>query len=102
MKTVMLAAGEGKRVSPLSIGRPKVMFKLLGKPLIEYVLKSVVDAGLDDIIIVVGEDGDQIKSYLGNGEKFGAKIQYTVQKEPLSTGDAVQTAEGVVDDKFFV
>jgi bifunctional UDP-N-acetylglucosamine pyrophosphorylase/glucosamine-1-phosphate N-acetyltransferase len=102
MKAVIPAAGEGKRVKPLSINRDKAMIKLLGKPLIEYVLKSVVDAGLDDIIIVVGENGNQIKSYLGDGKKFGAKIQYTVQKEPLGTGNALQTVEGLVGDKFFV
>ena len=102
MQTIILAGGEGKRVFPLAVNRPKPMFKLLGKPLIHHVIDTLKEAGLKDYIVVVGHRGEQIKDYLKDGSKLGVNIDYTVQKEPLGMADALKTAEDLVEDHFFV
>jgi len=102
LQTIILAGGEGKRVFPLAVNRPKPMFKLLGKPLIHHVIDTLKEAGLKDYIVVVGHRGEQIKDYLKDGSKLGVNIDYTVQKEPLGMADALKTAEDLVEDHFFV
>ena len=102
MQTIILAGGEGKRVFPLAVNRPKPMFKLLGKPLIHHVIDTLKEAGLKDYVVVVGHQGEQIKNYLKDGSKLGVNIDYTVQKEPLGMADALETAKGLAEDHFFV
>ncbi|MEJ2241627.1 MAG: sugar phosphate nucleotidyltransferase [Candidatus Bathyarchaeota archaeon] len=76
----MLAGGEGKRVFPLAVNRPKPMFELLGKPLIHHVIDVLKEGGLTDYIIVIGHQGEKIKNYLKDGKEFGVNIEYTFQK----------------------
>ena len=102
LQTIILAGGEGKRVFPLAVNRPKPMFRLLGKPLIHHVIDTLKEAGLTDYIVVVGHCGEQIKDYLKDGNKFGVNIEYTVQKESLGMADALKTVEDLVEDNFFV
>ncbi len=61
MQTIILAGGEGKRVFPLAVNKPKPMFKILGKPLILHVIDTLKEAGLRDFVVVVGHLGEQIK-----------------------------------------
>lgn len=102
MQTIILAGGEGKRVFPLALNRPKPMFKLLGKPLIHHVIDTLKEAGLKDYVVVVGHKGEQIKNYLKDGTELGVNIKYTIQKESLGMADALKTAEDLVEDNFFV
>ncbi|HDQ05994.1 MAG TPA: hypothetical protein ENN36_04650 [Candidatus Bathyarchaeota archaeon] len=102
MQTIILAGGEGKRVFPLAVNRPKPMFKILGKPLIHHVIDTLKEAGLKDYVVVVGHQGEHIKNYLKDGSKLGVNIDYTVQKEPLGMADALETAKGLAEDHFFV
>lgn len=102
MQTIILAGGEGKRVFPLAVNRPKPMFKLLGKPLIHHVIDTLKEAGLKDYVVVVGHRGEQIKDYLKDGSKLGVNIKYTLQKQSLGMADALKTAEDVAEDNFFV
>jgi len=102
MQTIILAGGEGKRVFPIAVNRPKPMFKILGKPLIHHVIDTLKEAGLKDYVVVVGHQGEQIKNYLQDGSKLGVNIDYTVQKEPLGMADALETAKGLAEDHFFV
>jgi UDP-N-acetylglucosamine diphosphorylase/glucosamine-1-phosphate N-acetyltransferase len=102
LQTIILAGGEGKRVFPLAVNRPKPMFKLLGKPLIHHVIDTLKEAGLKDYVIVVGHKGEQIKDYLKDGSKLGVNIEYTVQKESLGMANALETAEELAEDNFFV
>jgi len=78
------------------------MFKVLGKPLIQYVIETTKAAGLKDFIIVTGHGSDQIKGYFGDGGNFGVDIMYTYQKEALGTAHALETAKNLVEDNFFV
>ena len=102
MQTILLAGGEGKRVFPLAVNRPKPMFKLLGKPLIQHVIDTLKEAGLKDYVVVVGHQGEQIKDYLKDGSKLGVNIEYTLQKQSLGMADALKTAEKLAEDNFFV
>jgi bifunctional UDP-N-acetylglucosamine pyrophosphorylase/glucosamine-1-phosphate N-acetyltransferase len=102
LQTIILAGGEGKRVFPLAVNRPKPMLKLLGKPLIHHVIDNLKEAGLKDYIVVTGHRGEKIKDYLKDGSKLGVNINYTVQKKPLGMADALKTAEDLTEDYFFV
>jgi bifunctional UDP-N-acetylglucosamine pyrophosphorylase/glucosamine-1-phosphate N-acetyltransferase len=102
LQTIILAGGEGKRVFPLAVNRPKPMFKLLGKPLIHHVIDTLKEAGLTDYVVVVGHRGEQIKDYLKDGSKLGVNIEYTLQKQSLGMADALKTAEDLAEDNFFV
>ncbi len=102
MKTIILAGGLGNRVYPLSLTKPKSMFKILGKPLLHHVIDTLKEANLKDFIIVTGHLSDQIKAYFGDGTSFGANIQYAYQDKPLGMANAIQTVKNLVEDNFLV
>jgi bifunctional UDP-N-acetylglucosamine pyrophosphorylase/glucosamine-1-phosphate N-acetyltransferase len=102
MQAIILAGGAGKRVFPLAVYKPKPMFKLLGKPLIQHVIEILKANGLKDFVVVIGHNGEQIKEYFGNGKKFGVNIAYTVQKEALGMANALETAKDLAEDHFLV
>ena len=101
-QAIILAGGAGKRVFPLAVNQPKSMFRILGKPLIQYVIENLAEQGIKDIIIVIDSQDEQIKSYFSKGNKFGVKIRYVVQKEALGMANALSSARDLVNDKFFV
>ncbi|PSQ27019.1 glucose-1-phosphate thymidylyltransferase [Halobacteriales archaeon QS_9_68_17] len=102
MKAVVLAAGEGQRLEPLTNLRPKPMVPIANQPLLEYVIDSVSDAGIDEILLVVGYKRERIQTYFGDGHRWGVDIEYAVQEKQLGTGHAVLQAEDHVDDEFLV
>jgi UDP-N-acetylglucosamine diphosphorylase/glucosamine-1-phosphate N-acetyltransferase len=102
LQTIILAGGEGKRVFPLAVNKPKPMFKILGKPLIQHVIMTLKKAGLKDFVVVVGHRGEQIRKYLGDGSKLGVNINYTVQNASLGMANALETTESLAEDNFFV
>ncbi|MCW1296675.1 MAG: sugar phosphate nucleotidyltransferase [Candidatus Parvarchaeota archaeon] len=102
MQAVVLAGGEGKRIYPLFAGRPKPMFKIIGKPIIEWTILNAKNAGINDFVIVIGKNGEEIKNHFENGKKFGVKIKYALQEEPLGMANALQSAEEFLDEHFLV
>lgn len=104
MKALILAAGYGTRLHPLTQYRPKAMLPLLGKPMLHHVIDSVLDAGVKDIVLVVGHYREQIEAYFGNGEQIGVNISYAEQEEPKGEFDAVLAAEGLLnsEDRFLM
>jgi bifunctional UDP-N-acetylglucosamine pyrophosphorylase/glucosamine-1-phosphate N-acetyltransferase len=102
LKAVILAAGEGQRMRPLTANRPKVMLPVAGKPILEHLLREVKEAGISEFIFVVGYCDKQVRSYFGNGEKWGVKIAYSEQRKQLGTADAIRNVGGVVDGNFLV
>jgi len=100
LQTVILAGGTGKRIFPLAVNKPKPMFKILGKPLIQHVIETVKKAGLKDFIAVIGHNGEQIREYLADGSKLGVNIDYTVQKEALGMANALEAAKGLVEESL--
>jgi len=102
MKAVVLAAGEGIRLCPLTLTRPKHLIPVGGKPLLEHLLTSVKTAGLKEVLIVVHYMGEKIQSFFGDGSKLGLQIKYAFQKEMRGTADAIGTAEPFVEDDFLL
>ena len=103
MKAVLLAAGEGQRLEPLTFTRPKHLIKVAGKPILQFCLEAVKAAGITDIAIITHYMSDKIQMYFGDGASHGLKISYIEQKELLGTGNAALTAEQHVDnDNDFV
>ncbi len=100
MKAVLLAAGEGVRLMPITATRPKHLIKVGGKPILQFCLEAVKRAGIDEAIIVTHYMGDAIRSYFGDGEKVGLKLSYVEQKAVLGTGNAASVAEPYVDGDF--
>ncbi|MEM1565962.1 MAG: sugar phosphate nucleotidyltransferase [Candidatus Bathyarchaeia archaeon] len=100
MKAVVLAAGEGVRLRPLTFTRPKHMINICGKPILEHCLNTIKACGINHIIIVVHYMADIIRHYFGSGEKFGLKIEYVEQQSVLGTGNAVSVVEPFVKDDF--
>ena len=102
MKAVVLAAGQGSRLKPLTNNRPKPMVPVANRPLLEYVVEAVADAGITDLVLVVGYKRDRIQTYFGDGDDFGVDIEYAVQEKQLGTGHAVLQAEPYVSGPFVV
>jgi bifunctional UDP-N-acetylglucosamine pyrophosphorylase/glucosamine-1-phosphate N-acetyltransferase len=102
VKAVLLAAGEGQRLEPLTTTRPKHLIKVAGKPILQFCLDAIKTVGITDIAIVTHYMGDKIEAYFGEGSSQGLKISYIEQKEVLGTGNAVLAAEQYVKDESFV
>jgi len=100
MKAVILAAGEGRRLKPLTNLRPKPMIPIANRPLLEHVVTAVVEAGVTEIVLVVGYKRERIQSYFGDGEEWNVDISYAIQDKQLGTGHAILQAEEFVDDDF--
>ncbi len=101
MKTVILAAGKGTRMKPLTDNMPKAMVLLHGKPFLEHVLVSLKQAGIKEAVIVVGYLKEKIIDYFGT-EFMGIKIEYAVQKKQLGTAHAVLQAKKFLKKDFLV
>ena len=102
MKAVLLAAGKGKRLHPVSENLSKLMIVINGKPFLEYIINDLISIGISDICIVIGHFGKQIKDYFGNGKEFGVNIEFVVQKKPLGTADALRYTEKFVGNDPFL
>ena len=103
MKAVLLAAGRGNRLKPITNKIPKLMIKICGKPILEYVINDLVKCGFDEICLVIGHFGNQIKDYFKDGSKFNIRIHYIVQEKLTGTANALNCAkEFVKDDPFLL
>jgi bifunctional UDP-N-acetylglucosamine pyrophosphorylase/glucosamine-1-phosphate N-acetyltransferase len=98
MECVILAAGEGKRMHPLTYTRPKVMLPIVNKPLLEWNLVNAKAAGISEFLFVVGYKSEIVRSYFGNGKKWNVDINYVNQGKALGTAHAISMAEAFVDD----
>ncbi|MDX1496282.1 MAG: nucleotidyltransferase family protein [Salinisphaeraceae bacterium] len=93
MKVMILAAGRGKRMRPLTDKTPKPLLKVGGKALIEHHLERLKAAGFDDIVINLAHLGGQIEQALGNGQQYGLRIRYSREGEQgLETGGGIRHA----------
>ncbi|TKX72488.1 glucose-1-phosphate thymidylyltransferase [Halorubrum sp. GN11_10-6_MGM] len=99
---VILAAGEGRRLAPLTNRRPKPMIPVANRPLLEHVVEAVTATAIDRIVLVVGYEQERIRNHFGDGDDWGVTIEYVEQSTQLGTGHAVLQAEPVVDGPFVV
>jgi len=104
MKAIVLAAGFGKRLRPLTEKIPKPLISLAGKPLIYYNLKLLKNVGITDVVVNLHYLGDLIKEELGDGSEIGMNINYSEEPEILDTGGGIkQAAEiGKINNTFIV
>ena len=89
MKAMILAAGLGQRMRPLTDSLPKPMLLAGGKPLLQYHLETLAKIGVSEVIINLAYLGDKIRAFVGNGEKFGLNVSYSEEPEPLETAGAL-------------
>lgn len=103
MKGVILAAGKGTRMLPLTEKRPKPLLPVLDRPMLEHIITGVRDAGLTDLLLIIAYKGEAVQEYFGDGSRFGVKITYKWQEGPAGTGAATALAQDFVgDEPFFV
>ena len=102
MKAMILAAGKGERMRPLTLTTPKPLVQAAGVPLIEYHLHALAAAGFNEIVINHAWLGQQIEDHLGDGSRFGLSIQYSPEGEPLETGGGIFRALSLLGDDAFL
>ncbi|MFX1393074.1 MAG: bifunctional sugar-1-phosphate nucleotidylyltransferase/acetyltransferase [Promethearchaeota archaeon] len=103
MKAVILAAGEGNRLKPITSTRPKPMIPVAGKPLLEHTIVGLKAAGIKEILLIVGYKEKVIKDYFGNGNnQFNINIEYKTQEKYLGTAHATGYARNFVKNEPFL
>jgi UDP-N-acetylglucosamine diphosphorylase/glucosamine-1-phosphate N-acetyltransferase len=102
LQAVILAAGEGSRMRPLTFSRPKVMLPVAGKPILEHLLLELKRAGVRDVVLVVGYQSEAVKKYFGGGEPLDINLNYVTQNERRGTADAVRQCRDMVGERFLV
>ena len=101
-KAVILAAGKGTRLLPLTRAIPKEMLRIGTKPIIEHVIDFLRTGGIDEILIITGRKKEQIMDHLGSGNAYGVDISYKIQEEPRGTADATYYAKNFIGEDDFV
>jgi dTDP-glucose pyrophosphorylase len=102
-KGIILAAGLGKRLRPLTYYVPKEMLKVQGKPLLEHAITMMKLGDIKKILIVICPEKENIiKSYFGSGKEFGVNLRYVIQKQPTGTASAVYLGRDFVNKDDFV
>ena len=99
---VILAAGEGSRMRPLTYTRPKVMLPIANKPILEHLIIEAAAAGIKDFVFVVGYHDEQVRDYFKEGNRWELKIEYVTQRKSLGTADAVNGVKPLVEGNFMV
>lgn len=102
MKAMILAAGLGQRMRPLTDHLPKPLLCLAGKPLLQYHLEALAQAGIKEVIINLAYLGDKIRDYVGDGSRFGLHVQYSEEPEPLETAGALLKALPLLGEEPFL
>ncbi|SEW00123.1 bifunctional sugar-1-phosphate nucleotidylyltransferase/acetyltransferase [Natrinema salifodinae] len=101
MKAVVLAAGQGTRMRPLSESIPKPMLPVADRPLAAHTVDAAIDAGADEIVLVIGYEGEMIRNYFGD-EYRDVPVSYAVQEDQAGTADAVNAARDHLEGPFAV
>ncbi|MDH3641747.1 MAG: nucleotidyltransferase family protein [Gammaproteobacteria bacterium] len=102
MKTMILAAGRGERLKPLTDTTPKPMLQVGGKPLIAHQLGWLAAAGLTEVVINLHHLGEQIERFCASGQAFGTNIRYSHETDLLETGGGVVNALPLLGEGWFV
>jgi len=102
MKAMILAAGEGTRLRPLTYTIPKVMLPLAGRPLLEYLIDFLRFHDITEIAINLSHLPEVVMEWLGNGDRLGIRIRYSVEDPVLGTAGALDKLRDFFDDTFVV
>ena len=102
MKAVILAAGKGTRLQPLTLTRPKHLVPVAGKPIIGHVLTTLKQAGINEALLIVNYMAESLRQHLGNGAKYEMKLEYAVQEQLNGTAGAAKLAQPYAEDDFLL
>src|SRR5690349_20244955 len=102
MKAVIMAGGEGSRLRPLTIRRPKPMVPVVDRPTILHIIELLKRHGITEVVITLQYLASVIQEYLGDGSAYGVQIHYTVEESPLGTAGSVRLGEEWLNDTFIV
>lgn len=102
MKAMILAAGYGKRLQPLTNKMPKPLLSVAGKPLLQHHIERLSAIGITDIVINTSWLAEQIETYFGDGSEFGVSITWSREPQPLETGGGINKALPYLGDQPFL
>jgi len=102
MKAVVMAGGEGSRLRPLTINRPKPMVPLVNKPVIMHIMELLKRHGITEVVVTLQYKADVVQDYFGDGSAMGMRINYSIEEVPLGTAGSVKNAQQYLDDTFLV
>ncbi|MFZ1756589.1 MAG: sugar phosphate nucleotidyltransferase [Caldilineaceae bacterium] len=102
MKAVVMAGGEGSRLRPLTVGRPKPMVPIVNKPVLGHILDLLSHHNINDVVITLQYMPTAIQDYFGDGSSLGMQLRYVVEESPLGTAGGVKNAARHLDDTFLV
>ncbi|MFH1002590.1 MAG: bifunctional sugar-1-phosphate nucleotidylyltransferase/acetyltransferase [Chloroflexota bacterium] len=101
-QAVILAAGEGQRLRPFTVHRPKAMLAIADKPIVQYAIEALARNGIRHIVLVVGYRKEQVFDYFGSGKPLGVDLVYATQEKQLGTAHALAQARDMVTGQFLV
>lgn len=99
-QAVIMVGGQGTRLRPLTETKPKPILPVLDKPCLRYLIESLVEAGIKDIVLACGYRSEQLVKAIGDGSDLGITIEYSYEDEPRGTGGAIKLIEDRLDDVF--
>src|SRR5271157_6018987 len=102
MQCVVLAAGEGKRMRPLTESRPKVMLPVGNRPMMEHLVIATRDAGIKEFIFVVGYGEREVRRHFSDGSHLNVSIRYVTQRKQNGTADALNVVRGLINGRFLL
>jgi mannose-1-phosphate guanylyltransferase/phosphomannomutase len=102
MKAVVMAGGEGSRLRPLTLHRPKPLVPVVNKPVMQHIIELLARHGIRDIVVTLHYLAEEIEEYFGNGSEFGVNIEYTVEDTPLGTAGSVKKGQHLLGDDTFL
>lgn len=102
IRVMMLAAGEGTRLRPLTAHLPKPLNPILNKPVMEYTLEHLAGQGIKEVMVNISYFPEKIKHYFGDGKKYGLKISYSFEKKALGTAGGIKNVENFFKKNTFI
>lgn len=102
LKGLLLAGGTGSRLRPLTYTGAKQLIPVANRPILFYAVDAMVQAGINQIGVILGETGEEVKRALGSGDEFGCRFTYIYQDRPLGLAHAVKTAQPFLGDDSFL
>src|SRR3954453_9757026 len=97
-----MAGGEGGRLRPRTSSQQKARMPLASRPMMEPTIRLLKEPGFDDLVVTVAFMANNVRTYFGNGQEFGVRIQYATEETPLGTAGSVRNAKDELDERFLV
>src|SRR5262245_50946887 len=101
-RAVILAAGRGTRMRELTAELPKPLIQVRGKPVLQHIIEGLCDAGIGDLLLIVGYREDAVRNFFGDGSRYNVVIQYKTQTVQDGTGRVVELAHDFVTNRPFI